>query len=59
MPGYPQALVDLGGFGERALNRREEFPGARSLAERLVTVPTHGFLAQRDLGRLEAYLGCD
>ena len=59
MPGYPRALCDLGGFGGRVLNRREEFPGGRTLAERLVTLPTHGFLVPWDLERLEGWLGRD
>ncbi len=42
--GYPQALADLAGFGARRLNPADAFPGARLLAERLVTVPTHRFV---------------
>ena len=44
MPGYPVALPDLPGFGERRLNRERKFAGARLLAERLVTIPTHRFV---------------
>lgn len=44
MRGYPLALADLEGFGARRMNRGAEFPGARRLADRLVTVPTHGFV---------------
>lgn len=56
MPGYPLALCDLPGFTERVLNRTEAFPGARDLAERLVTAPTHGMLSDADLARLERWL---
>jgi len=56
MPGYPLALCDLPGFGERVVNRAEAFPGARALAERLVTAPTHGLLSGGDLARLERWL---
>jgi dTDP-4-amino-4,6-dideoxygalactose transaminase len=56
MPGYPKALCDLEGFGARCLNREAAFPGARALAERLCTLPTHGRLEARDLGRLEAWI---
>ena len=56
MPGYPCALTDLPGFGDRVLNRRDRFPGARELAARLVTLPTHGGLTDRDLWRVEAWL---
>ena len=56
MPGYPTALCDLPGFAERVLNRSDAFPGARLLAERLITLPTHGLLRERDLVRLEGWL---
>ena len=52
MPGYPQALCDLPGFTDRVVNRRDGFPGARTLTERLVTMPTHGLLRESDLVRL-------
>lgn len=42
--GYPGSLAELAGFGARRLNPGEDFPGARSLAARLVTVPTHRFV---------------
>lgn len=42
--GYPKALADLEGFGARRLNPADDFPGARRLAERLVTLPTHRFV---------------
>jgi perosamine synthetase len=44
MRGYPQSLSDLEGFGARRLNAADWFPGARMLAERLVTIPTHRFV---------------
>lgn len=44
MRGYPKSLADLEGFGIRRLNPGDEFPGARMLAERLVTLPTHRFV---------------
>ena len=56
MPGYPRALCDLEGFGERVVNRDDGFPGARALAASLVTLPTHSLLAERDFARLEAWL---
>ena len=42
--GYPSPLAALDGFGERRLNRQDEFPGASVLAERLATIPTHRFV---------------
>jgi len=58
LPAYPQALCDLSGFGARCVNRRDGFPGARQLASRLVTLPTHSRLDDRDLARLERWIGC-
>jgi perosamine synthetase len=42
--GYPKSLAELEGFGARRLNPFEVFGGARRLAERLVTLPTHRFV---------------
>ena len=43
-PGYPLALPDLPGFGELSGNRADDFAGARLLAQRLATIPTHRFV---------------
>jgi hypothetical protein len=56
MPGYPWALADLRGFGGRVGNADWRFPGARTLAERLITLPTHSRLRERDLEALETWL---
>jgi hypothetical protein len=56
MPGYPRALCDLAGFAERVVNRGDRFPGARMLAECLVTLPTHSLLGEADLIGLERWL---
>jgi dTDP-4-amino-4,6-dideoxygalactose transaminase len=56
MPGYPRALADLRGFGGRVGNADWGFPGARTLAERLITLPTHSRLRERDLEALETWL---
>ena len=42
-------LADLEGFGGRVGNRGDDFSGARLLAERLVTFPTHSRLSKQDL----------
>ena len=55
-PGYPRALADLGGFGNRIGNRDEPFLGARELSNRLCTLPTHGMLREGDLNALEHWL---
>ena len=49
MPGYPRALPDLPGFGGRQTATKSEFGGARALAARLVTLPVHGELTDRDI----------
>lgn len=51
--GYPKALADLGPMRRRCRNADAGFPGARVLAGRLLTLPTHGMLRERDLRRLE------
>jgi dTDP-4-amino-4,6-dideoxygalactose transaminase len=55
-PSYPRSLADLPGFGERRLNREDDFPGARTLAERLVTLPVHSQLQPRDIAALERWI---
>ncbi len=52
MPGYPCALSDLEGFGARRRNVEDSFPGARMLAQRLITLPTHGALSAGDLANV-------
>lgn len=56
MGGYPLALCDLPGFADRAGNRGDAFPGARTLAASLITLPTHGLLSGADLEHLERWL---
>jgi dTDP-4-amino-4,6-dideoxygalactose transaminase len=55
-PGYPTPLTDLGGFGARRLDPAEPTPGARTLAEQLFTLPTHGLLDRASLAGLAALL---
>ncbi len=56
MPGFPQSLADLPGFGDRCVNCEHGFPGARCLAEQLFTLPTHGKLTVTDTRRLKQWL---
>ncbi|UCG85492.1 MAG: DegT/DnrJ/EryC1/StrS aminotransferase family protein [Gemmatimonadota bacterium] len=56
MPGYPTALADLTGFRSRCRNQSADFAGARTLAARLFTVPTHSRLTDRDVARLQVLL---
>jgi perosamine synthetase len=55
-PGYPRLLLDLPGFGRRIRNPETSLTGARVLADRLLTLPTHGQLIEADLVRLERWL---
>ncbi|HET8624186.1 MAG TPA: DegT/DnrJ/EryC1/StrS family aminotransferase [Gemmatimonadales bacterium] len=55
-PSYPLALADLPGFGDRRLNLGDAFPGARELARRLVTLPTHGYLGTQDIDALRSWI---
>ena len=54
--GYPLALVDLPELAGRCRNASDAFPGARLLAARLVTAPTHSRLTDRDLERVVAWI---
>lgn len=55
-PGYPKALCDLPGFRDRVDNRGDGFAGARTLADRLCTLPTHRWVSDGDLAVLERWL---
>ncbi len=56
LPGYPRPLGELPMLAPRRLDRGEDFPGARYLAERLLTLPTHSRLRNRDLAALDAWI---
>ena len=56
MPGYPHALSDLRGFGARCLPVEDRFEGARDLARRLITFPTHSRLRAADLRAIEQWV---
>jgi perosamine synthetase len=56
MPGYPSTLADLSGFARTQNVGGEGFPGASSIVERLVTLPTHAAMTERDLLALEEWL---
>jgi dTDP-4-amino-4,6-dideoxygalactose transaminase len=43
---YPQALPDVPEVARRAVNAVDAFPGARAVASRIVTLPTHPYCAQ-------------
>ncbi len=56
MPGYPRPLSELKGFARRVLNAERSFSGAKSLAARLATLPTHSRLNGYDFARLERWI---
>jgi len=56
MAGYPRALVDVPEIGDKVVNSTEKVPGARLLAERLMTLPTHGGMSPRDVADVCAWL---
>jgi perosamine synthetase len=56
-PSYPTVLSEVAQLAARCMNRDAAFPGGRTLASRLLTLPTHGRLGAEDLTRLERWLG--
>jgi len=55
-PSYPRPLSKLPEFAPRCGNAGEPFPGARELADRLCTLPTHGGLDDSDVTELERWI---
>ena len=56
MPGYPASLAELPVCRTRCVNADAGFPGARTLVMRLVTLPTHSRVSERDCQALEGWL---
>jgi perosamine synthetase len=54
--GYPLPLSALDGFRDRCVNSDASLPGARLLAESLITLPTHERLSASDLRAIPAWL---
>jgi dTDP-4-amino-4,6-dideoxygalactose transaminase len=59
VPGYPASLADLEGFGARRADSGALVQGARTLAGRLVTIPTHGWLRDEDFAALRSWAAGD
>jgi len=55
-PGYPLSLADLPGFTRASAAAGGQFDGARALAQRLVTLPTHSGVSATVRGRLGTLL---
>lgn len=56
MPSYPRPLPELPPI-EAHISGSSAYPGAKALAEGLVTVPTHSLLSARDVNRILALFG--
>ena len=52
---YPLSLADLPGFGHRRQNQAEPLSGARILARRLLTLPTHSGVSEPDMDDIEEW----
>jgi len=57
MPGYPRSLAALRQLAGVAEANPADYPGAAALVDRLVTLPTHSLLQQRDFDDLVRLLG--
>jgi dTDP-4-amino-4,6-dideoxygalactose transaminase len=55
-PSYPRPLSELSRFASRCGNAGETFPGARELAARLCTLPTHSWLSDQDLAEVMTWI---
>lgn len=51
-PSYPRPLPELPAVRRLGAATRSDFPGAAELAAGLVTLPTHGWIADRDADRI-------
>jgi dTDP-4-amino-4,6-dideoxygalactose transaminase len=49
---YPSAIADIAELSRRLDDQDRDTPQARSVAERIVTLPTHGYLRDRHIERL-------
>jgi len=53
---YPRVLADLAELTTQCVNRSDPFPGARRLAEELITLPVHSLLTERDASAIETWM---
>jgi dTDP-4-amino-4,6-dideoxygalactose transaminase len=54
--GYPRPLSELAALAELKVGANRSYPGARYLSRRLITLPTHSRVTDRDLDRLAEFL---
>ncbi len=53
---YPGIIADLEALKEHPVDSPSEYPGSRHVAERLFTLPTHGFVTRRDREKMASAL---
>ncbi len=53
---YPLALIDVPGLAAELAPDPVDTPGAREVAARLLTLPTHGYVTERDVQRMRTVL---
>jgi dTDP-4-amino-4,6-dideoxygalactose transaminase len=46
---YPRSIVDIPELAELMLPYRNDCPGGRSVAARILTLPTHAYVSARDI----------
>lgn len=51
-PSYPTAIADIPGIGRHLAENQQPCPGARSIAERIITLPTHPYVTAADVDRI-------
>jgi dTDP-4-amino-4,6-dideoxygalactose transaminase len=54
-PNYPATIQDIPELAGRLTSR--SYPGAQEVVDRLVTLPTHQFVRERDLQKVDRVLG--
>ncbi len=53
---YPASLIDVDGLGPHLVNPAASITGGRTVANRIVTLPTHPFVSPADIARVIATL---
>jgi len=55
-PMYPSTIDRIPGINEHLVNHETEFPGAMSLTEKLMTLPTHPYMREKDIDTITRVL---
>lgn len=51
-PMYPGAVCDIEGIGPHMVSKDSHYPAAEGLSRRLLTLPTHPYVTQKDLTKM-------